>query len=127
MSRDEVEAFCNRLEKLCWPVNRFARHAGLPGKIVMRLLPVASAHLQDVPLSREDFREWVRLDTFDMYSPAHDHPQTFPVVKSWLLDAGFTDVVRHCHGGISITANGPQQPDCSRHTSQATSAWSLRP
>jgi 2-polyprenyl-3-methyl-5-hydroxy-6-metoxy-1,4-benzoquinol methylase/uncharacterized protein YbaR (Trm112 family) len=104
MSRQQVEDFTNRLERLCWPVNRFARRCGLPGKIIMRMLPVASAYLQDVPLSEEDFREWVRLDTFDMYSPAHDHPQKFPVVAGWLREAGFTEIKRHPHGGISITA-----------------------
>ena len=107
MSRQQVENFSNLLERLCWPVNRIARKCGLPGKIIMRLLPVASAYLQDVPLSDEDFREWVRLDTFDMYSPAHDHPQTFSTVASWLHEAGFTDIKRHPHGGISITARQP--------------------
>jgi 2-polyprenyl-3-methyl-5-hydroxy-6-metoxy-1,4-benzoquinol methylase len=104
MSRQQVEDFTNRLERLCWPINRFARRWGLPGKIIMRMLPVASAYLQDVPLSDKDFREWVRLDTFDMYSPAHDHPQKFPVVAGWLREAGFTEIKRHPHGGISITA-----------------------
>lgn len=107
MSRQQVENFSNLLECVCWPVNRFARRCGLPGKIIMRLLPVASAYLQDVPLSDEDFREWVRLDTFDMYSPAHDHPQKFPTVASWLREAGFTEIQRHPHGGISITARRP--------------------
>lgn len=107
MSRQQVEKFSNALESLCWPVNRIARRCGLPGKIFMRMLPVASAYLQEVPLNDEDFREWVRLDTFDMYSPAHDHPQKFSTVASWLQEAGFTDVRRHPHGGISITARLP--------------------
>jgi len=107
MSRQQVEDFSNLLERVCWPVNRVARRCGLPGKIIMRMLPVACAYLQDLPLSDEDFRAWVRLDTFDMYSPAHDHPQTFPTVASWLREAGFTDIRRHPHGGISITAFRP--------------------
>lgn len=107
MSREQVENLSNRLESICWPVNRVARKCGLPGKIIMRLLPVASAYLQDVPLSDGDFREWVRLDTFDMYSPAHDHPQTFSTVASWLHEASFTDIKRHPHGGISVTARRP--------------------
>jgi len=105
MSRTGVEKFSNAIEALCWPVLRFARHAGLPGKIVMRLLPASSAHIQNVPLSEADFREWVRLDTFDMYSPAHDHPQKFPKVAAWLREAGFENIRRQPHGGISITAN----------------------
>ena len=107
MSRRQVEKFSNALESICWPVNRIARHCGLSGKIVMRLLPVASAYLQEVPLSDRDFREWVRLDTFDMYSPAHDHPQKFSAVAAWLVKGGFVDIRRQSHGGISISARRP--------------------
>ncbi len=71
----------------------------------MRLLPVASAHLQQVPLpQRRDFREWVRLDTFDMYSAQYDKPQRFATVKRWLESAGCKVGPRHPHGAISITA-----------------------
>ena len=107
MTREGVEKFCNLLERLFWPVIRIARKCGLPGKVVMRMLPVASAHLQGVPLSDQKFREWVRLDTFDMYSPAHDHPQIFSTVARWLTEAGFDVDPRHPHGGISITARRP--------------------
>lgn len=92
------------LERLCWPVVRWGRTRGLPGKIAMRLLPVSCAHLQEVPLSESDLREWIRLDTFDMYSPAHDHPQTFGRVRGWIEAAGFRVDPRHPHGGISLTA-----------------------
>ena len=107
LSRDGVENFSNTLEALCWPLNRVARKCGLAGKVVMRMLPVASAYLQEIPLSDEDFREWVRLDTFDMYSPAHDHPQKYGEVEKWLTEAGFAVDPRHPHGGISITATRP--------------------
>jgi 2-polyprenyl-3-methyl-5-hydroxy-6-metoxy-1,4-benzoquinol methylase/uncharacterized protein YbaR (Trm112 family) len=107
MSREGVERFSTVLEGLCWPLNRVARKCGLPGKIIMRMLPVASAYLQDVPLSDDEFREWVRLDTFDMYSPAHDHPQKFATVADWLKGAGLEVEPRHPHGGISITARRP--------------------
>jgi 2-polyprenyl-3-methyl-5-hydroxy-6-metoxy-1,4-benzoquinol methylase/uncharacterized protein YbaR (Trm112 family) len=103
LSIAKVEAFSNEVERLCWPILRWARHRGAFGKIVMRLLPASSAHLQSVPLNDPDFREWVRLDTFDMYSPAHDHPQTFRRVKLLLDGAGFRVDPRHPHGGVSIT------------------------
>ena len=73
----------------------------------MRMLPTSSAHIQNVPLSDADFRDWVRLDTFDMYSPAHDHPQKFQTVAGWLREAGFENIRRQPHGGISITAVRP--------------------
>ena len=71
----------------------------------MRLLPVASSHLDALKLTREDFREWVRLDTFDMYSPAHDKPQRFATVAQWLKATGCEVDNRHPHGAISITCS----------------------
>ncbi len=103
MTIPELETFSERIERGCWPILRWARHWGILGKCVMRMLPAASTHLQSIPLTDSDFREWVRLDTFDMYSPAHDHPQTFPRVQSWLEAAGFRVDPRHPHGAISIT------------------------
>jgi ubiquinone/menaquinone biosynthesis C-methylase UbiE/uncharacterized protein YbaR (Trm112 family) len=83
-----------------WPLKRL----GWPGKVVMRLLPVASAHLQHVPLTKNLFRDWLVLDTFDMYSPVYDQPQRFETVRRILEDEGFTDLCRHPHGGIAVTA-----------------------
>lgn len=98
-----LERFTAVLERICWPINWVARKIGTPGKIIMRLLPVASAHLDAIKLSSEDFREWVRLDTFDMYSPAHDKPQRFSTVAQWLQGAGCEVENRHSHGAVSIT------------------------
>jgi hypothetical protein len=67
------------------------------------MLPVGSAHLHGIPLSDEDFREWVVLDAFDNYSPAHDHPQRFNTVRRWLEESAFKPDPRHPHGAISIT------------------------
>lgn len=103
MKLPALERFCERLERLCWPITRRARAAGKLGWAIMRLLPVSSAHLHGISLSEEDFREWVVLDTFDAYSPAHDHPQRFATVRRWVESAGFKADPRHPHGGISIT------------------------
>jgi len=32
--------------------------------------------------------EWATLDTFDMYSPAHDHPRSLAEVRRWFDSAG---------------------------------------
>jgi len=103
-SFDQTEAFSSSMEGLFWPITKWARQRGIVGKIVMRMLPVSSAHLHGLPLNEAHFREWVKLDTLDMYSPAHDHPQTFARAKTWLEEAGFQVDPRHPHGGISITA-----------------------
>lgn len=68
---------------------RAARRAA--GRVGARLLPIAEySHLE---LPDDLAREWTILDTFDMYSPAHDHPQTLTTVRRWFVDAGFEDAV----------------------------------
>ena len=61
------------------------------GKFGARLLPIVEySHLG---LPHELNREWALLDTFDMYSPAHDHPRSIAQVKGWFAAANFVDVV----------------------------------
>lgn len=44
--------------------------------VMTRFLPVVDLRaLWTLSLNAEQFREWVVLDTFDMFSPMHDHPQ----------------------------------------------------
>ena len=71
----------------------------IAGRIGTRLIPIAEySHLK---LSSEVNKEWAILDTFDMYSPAHDHPQKISTVRKWFVSAGFIDVdVRHGPNGI---------------------------
>lgn len=59
------------------------------GKLVNRFLPVCDIEGTLPPhLSKEELREWVVLDTFDMFSPEHDHPQKISTVKNWFLEFG---------------------------------------
>jgi hypothetical protein len=59
------------------------------GKIVNRFLPICDIRgtLPD-NLSKQKLREWVVLDTFDMFSPEHDHPQRVSTVKKWFKEFG---------------------------------------
>jgi SAM-dependent methyltransferase len=78
-----------RLVHLTLPISVFLRRLG--GKFGARLLPIVEySHLG---LPYEINREWSILDTFDMYSPAHDHPRSISQVKQWFEAANFVDVV----------------------------------
>jgi hypothetical protein len=55
-------------------------HRFLPMCDIKRTLPAN--------LSKEALREWVVLDTFDMYSPAYDNPQRVATVKKWMEECG---------------------------------------
>lgn len=67
--------------------------------ILTRFLPLVDLRtLPSSNLSADEFREWVVLDTFDMFSPAHDHPQRIRDVAlmferngAEVSFAGFTD------------------------------------
>jgi SAM-dependent methyltransferase len=71
------------------PFAKFLRRVA--GRVGARVLPIVEySHLG---LPSELNREWAILDTFDMYSPSHDHPQSLETVNRWFREAGFMDVV----------------------------------
>ena len=59
------------------------------GRLVNRFLPLCDIE-GTLPhnLSKKELQEWVILDTFDMFSPAHDHPQRISTVKKWFEEFG---------------------------------------
>ena len=71
---------------------RFFSKIGL-GKIVNRFIPICDID-GTLPknLSEEKLREWVVLDTFDMFSPEYDQPQRIKTVVEWFKKYGMTDV-----------------------------------
>lgn len=86
------------------PARNIRRLAGRAGT---RFMPIVEySHLG----VRDDLNEqWAILDTFDMYSPAHDHPQTQRTVKQWFSDVGFTDVsVRPGPNGLVGSGQRPK-------------------
>ena len=71
----------------------------IAGRTGARLVPIVE--YSQLKLPAEVNKEWAILDTFDMYSPAHDHPQRVSTVLRWFSSAGFTDVdVRRGPNGI---------------------------
>jgi SAM-dependent methyltransferase len=59
------------------------------GKLVNRFLPICDIKgTFPKNLSKDEIREWVVLDTFDMFSPEHDHPQKVSTVKGWFEEFG---------------------------------------
>jgi SAM-dependent methyltransferase len=52
--------------------------------------PVANDE-HDFPLSRSQVREWAVLNTFDMFAPAHDSPQSASTLKRWIDEAGLDE------------------------------------
>ena len=88
------------------PVARGLRRLG--GRFGARLVPIVEySHLG---LSAELNIQWAILDTFDMYSPAHDHPQSLESVIRWFKDAGFENInVRPGLNGVVGSGRRPLQ------------------
>jgi SAM-dependent methyltransferase len=88
MDKQMLHALVERGVDLLLPLA--ARLRRLAGRAAVRLLPIAE--YSNLGLSPELNRQWAILDTFDMYSPAHDHPQTARTLRRWCEDAGLVDV-----------------------------------
>lgn len=70
------------------PVAKLLRR--LAGRFGARIVPIVEySHLG---LSPGLNVQWAILDTFDMYSPAHDHPQSLATVKQWFENEGFENI-----------------------------------
>ena len=70
------------------------------GKWVNRFLPICDIKgTMPADLTRQQLKEWVILDTFDMFSPEHDHPQKLATVKKWFEESGmkvtFADIISY--------------------------------
>lgn len=48
--------------------------------VLSRFIPIADLRILPADLARDRRREWELLDTFDMFSPEHDHPQRVETV-----------------------------------------------
>lgn len=69
------------------------------GGLGTRLFPIASYPTLGLPYALH--KEWSVLDTFDMYSPTYDNPQTIRAVRRWFKQAELQNVeVRYGPNGI---------------------------
>lgn len=85
------------------------------GKIVNRFLPVCDIKgTLPANLSQQELREWVILDTFDMYSPEHDHPQRIETVKKWFekcnMDVTFAGTIIYGNNYKGAVVKGIKKP-----------------
>ncbi len=87
---EKLFPFVERMVKLLLPLSRVVGRIPVIGKRARWLLPVVN-YEGVLPLGKEQLYEWSVLDTFDMYSPAHDHPQSDGDLRSWLADAALSD------------------------------------
>jgi ubiquinone/menaquinone biosynthesis C-methylase UbiE len=64
-------------------------------------------------LKGDILKEWAYLDTLDMWSPRHTHPQTKTTFAQWFKDEGFVDV-DICYGYNGIEGRGTRPTEKTR-------------
>lgn len=62
----------------------------ITGRIGGRFMPIVEYSNLGLPYKLN--KEWAVLDTFDMYSPQHDHPQSKKSVLRWFKEIGFENI-----------------------------------
>jgi SAM-dependent methyltransferase len=80
-----------RLFSPLYRLSRLVSPIPVVGHYLRYLIPVVN-YTDVYPLNDAQLREWALLDTYDMWAPAYDKPQTVATVRTWFRDAGFTDV-----------------------------------
>jgi len=82
--------------------------------VLTRMVPIVD--LRTIPhqlLSDSEFREWVILDTFDMFSPENDHPQKLEDVAEMFTSSGakvtFSGFVEYTKGFNAAVVRGIKQ------------------
>jgi SAM-dependent methyltransferase len=80
-----------RVFPVLYPVSRVIARIPFVGHYLRYLIPVVN-YEGVYDLDEGDLRAWGLLDTFDMWAPAYDQPQTKHAVASWFKSADFRDV-----------------------------------
>jgi hypothetical protein len=91
MPPQRLFALVQRAVPLLLPLTRAVGRVPVVGTKLRYAVPIAS-YEGVFPLSDVHHREWAVLDTFDMYSPVHDHPQTARTLERWLRELPLEDV-----------------------------------
>jgi len=105
--QQQLYRFVEKVTPMLIPFARALRK--FAGRAGARLMPIVEySHLGLPP---ELNKQWAILDTFDMYSPAHDHPQSIASVRVWFEEAGFDEIdVRQGPNGVIGKGRKPKNP-----------------
>jgi 2-polyprenyl-3-methyl-5-hydroxy-6-metoxy-1,4-benzoquinol methylase len=72
-----------------WLIKLYKILGSLGLHVLTRFLPICDIkNTLPKQLTKEELKEWVILDTFDMLSPAYDDPQSIATVSKWVANSG---------------------------------------
>lgn len=92
-------------------IYRFNQRIGIG--VLNRFIPICDIDKTIPELSKEQLKEWVILDTFDVYSPTYDQPQRLSIVANYFKLAGMEQVdsqfITYGEGFKAATVKGKKQ------------------
>ena len=88
---DRLLQIVEQMVPVLLPLSRAIGRLPLLGRKLRYLVPVVN-YEGVYPLDASQLREWAVLDTFDMFAPAHDHPQTAETLRAWFHQAGMKEI-----------------------------------
>jgi SAM-dependent methyltransferase len=92
MNPQRLFRLVERLVPLLLPLSDVVATIPLIGRKLRYAVPVAN-HRPDYPqLSRKQIHEWAVLNTFDMFGPAYDQPQSAETLRRWFAEAGLREI-----------------------------------
>jgi SAM-dependent methyltransferase len=111
MAHDRLLKLIERNVDWMIPVASGMNRVGLGA--LTRFLPLVDLRTFPEGLSKQELREWTVLDTFDMFSPEHDHPQRLRQVAAMFERAGadvtFADTIP-VGTGLASVVRGVKRP-----------------
>ena len=97
MENEKLDSIIQKLVSVLLPLAITLKK--IIGRFGARLLPIVE--YSNLGLPYEVNLQWSLLDTFDIYSPAHDHPQSLSTVRRWFTEARFFEInVRRGPNGV---------------------------
>jgi len=91
MDPERLFRLVEKVVPLLLPISILVGRVPLLGRKLRYLIPVAN-YDGIFPLSRDQLHQWAVLDTFDMLSPTHDHPQSASRLFSWFEEVGLKNI-----------------------------------
>ncbi len=96
-----------RAVPILFPISMGLKRIPLFGRYLFPLIPIAN-YWRDLPLNRDELREWSVIDTFDWLGSWYDQPQTASTLRSWLEEGRLVDCQVEKVGSFVGTGQRPQ-------------------
>lgn len=92
MDPQRLFRWVERLVPFLLPVSDLISRVPLAGRKLRYAVPVTNYRLDYPGLTKKQLYEWAVLDTFDMFGPAFDQPQSAKTLEGWFARTGLRNV-----------------------------------